>query len=59
MIALLIGLIMTPAHIAVVETWDGNVYEVGMGDTCADAMIGSVWPDDWREARCEQVWVWR
>lgn len=42
----------------VVETWAGETFVAGSGDTCVDAFEGAVYPADWRALRCEKVWRW-
>lgn len=44
-----------PSCDIVVETYGGQVYVVGSGDTCADAwkFRGPI-PDNWRELRVER-----
>jgi hypothetical protein len=46
---------VAPSCDIVVETYDGQVYVVGSGDTCADAwkFRGPI-PDNWRELRVER-----
>ncbi|TCU34106.1 hypothetical protein [Rhizobium azibense] len=36
-------------------TNSGEVFVVGIGDTCPDAFKGAVYPDDWRELVCVNV----
>jgi hypothetical protein len=56
LIALFMG--VQPMTGLVVETFDGEVYVIGSGDTCRDAWVNHApFPEDWRELRCEVIWV--
>lgn len=52
--------LLTPepnAYVLVIETSDGQVFEAGSGDTCADAFEGAVYPENWRSIGCEKVYL--
>lgn len=55
-----IGLLVPQCKV-VATTYDGNMYVIGSGDTCKDAVVEwSYLPDDWRriDVRQEARWVW-
>jgi hypothetical protein len=38
----------------IAETWSGDVFVLGEGDTCLDAWTNHApIPEDWRELRCD------
>lgn len=55
----LLGTNVDEAHVLVITTFDGEVFEAGSGDTCADAFKGAVFPADWREVHCEVAYLVR
>lgn len=61
MIALLVAIgLMVPQCEIVVNTYSGDEYIIGVGDTCKDAVVhmGST-PDDWREMTTRTSYYWR
>lgn len=55
----LLGSEVDETQVLVVETFDGQVFEAGSGDTCPDAFKNAVFPDDWRSLRCEAAYLVR
>lgn len=43
-----------PTFEIVAETYDGNIYVAGVGDSCASAWEGARVPADWRDIICRE-----